>query len=49
VKQETAAEAAHENREKQSSGEKPKMIVTQDASGGIVVTEEPQKSAQDSK
>jgi hypothetical protein len=49
VKQETVAEAARENREKQVSGEKPKMIVTQDASGGIVVTEEPQKSAQDSK
>jgi hypothetical protein len=49
VKQETVAEAARENREKQGSREKPKVIVTQDASGGIVVTEEPQKSAQNSK
>lgn len=43
---ETVAEAARENQEKLASGEKAKVIVSQDESGGVVVTEEPQESPQ---
>lgn len=44
-KPETVAEAARENQEKLASGEKAKVIVSQDDSGGVVVTEEPQESS----
>ena len=49
AKQETVAEAAREHREKQVSGGKPRVIVTQDAAGALIVTEEPQKPAQNSR
>lgn len=40
VKEETVAEAARENREKQASGEKPKIVIEQDSKGQIVVEDE---------
>jgi hypothetical protein len=44
VPRETVAEAARENREKQAKDDKPKVIVSQDDSGGVVVTDEPAAS-----
>jgi hypothetical protein len=41
VPQPTVAEAARENREKQAEGEKAKVVVSQDSSGRMVLTERP--------